>query len=183
MVALLVALLATAGMLIKFDKMPGVHLGGAGGFKLGFDSASTSEGGAETGGDDQFMKANELRLGGLSGSPVRRLAIINNRTFDEGEMALLLCGVTNVNVRCVEIRTNSIIVQREDVTGLIELFLGNTKPKFHVAAPGTNVISQTNFPNQAASPESSAPVEASGGSTKTTRQTDTNNSPPVPVGG
>lgn len=157
-VALFVVLLTTTAMLIKFDKMPGIHLSPGGGLKFSFDAAS-SEAGAGAGGDGSSAKADELRLGGLSGPPWRRLAIINNLTFSEGEMVLIWCGATNVNVRCVEIRANSVIAQREDVAALIELFLGDTRPKLHALASETNAISQTNLQAQAVLPDRTASIE------------------------
>ena len=122
-VALLVLLLAAAGMLIKFDKMPGVHLpGGAGGMKpdrgaVGPGAGPSGGGGADSGGGDQPGKTDDLRLCGLSANPQHRLAIINNQTFAEGETARVEFSGAKVKVRCKEIRTNSVIVQWEGANG------------------------------------------------------------------
>lgn len=166
-------------MLIKFDKMPGIRLSPGGGVKFGFDAAASSENDADGGGDGQSAKAAELRLCGLSGSPLRRLAIINNLTFGEGETVRILCGATNVNVRCVEIRTNSVIAQREDVSSLIELFLGNTRPKLHALTPGTNVTQPANLLVQAASGDPGSQPELPRVLTGATAQVATTNFPPV----
>jgi hypothetical protein len=54
----------------------------------------------------------ELRLNGISGSAERRLAIINNRTFEVNEEGM----VSNpsgapVRIRCLDIKAESVLVQ------------------------------------------------------------------------
>ena len=152
-VALLVVLLAVAGMLIKFDKMPGVHLqGGAGGGKLG-GGGGGSGGGADSGGAGGGAKADDLRLCGLSGSPQHRLAIINNQTFQEGETARVEFSGAKVKVRCKEIRTNSVLVQWEGANGPVELFLGGKRPDNSEPATATAGRPTTNLDDHAAAPD------------------------------
>ena len=137
-VSLLVVLLVIAGMLIKFDKMPGVHLqGGAGGGKLASGGGASSGGGNDAGGGGAGGKDDELRLCGLSGPPEHRLAIINNQTFAEGEMARVEFNGAKVKVRCTAIRTNSVLVQWEGATGPVELFLGGKNPDHSATVSGT----------------------------------------------
>jgi len=53
----------------------------------------------------------ELRLNGISGSADRRLAIINNRTFEVGEEADIISGSDRVRIRVLEIKGDSVIAQ------------------------------------------------------------------------
>jgi hypothetical protein len=52
----------------------------------------------------------ELELKGISGSAGRRLAIINNRTFEPGEEGTVLSNVGRVRLICKEITTDSVRV-------------------------------------------------------------------------
>jgi hypothetical protein len=52
----------------------------------------------------------ELELKGISGTASRRLAIINNRTFERGEEGDVMCNGNRVHVRCVEIESDSVQV-------------------------------------------------------------------------
>src|SRR5438045_9686276 len=51
-----------------------------------------------------------LSLKGISGPRNRRLAIINNRTFDLGEEAVLKVAGQDYRVRCLEIRDDGVTV-------------------------------------------------------------------------
>ena len=53
----------------------------------------------------------DLVLKGISGSASRRLAIINTRTFEVGEEHDLPTSAGRVRIRCVEIASDSVIVQ------------------------------------------------------------------------
>lgn len=64
-----------------------------------------------------------LGLKNISGSPSRRLAIINERTFAIGEQARLTLAGSNVVIRCLEIRSNSVLVRFEGTGAKQELFL------------------------------------------------------------
>lgn len=55
----------------------------------------------------------QLSLKGISGSSSSRLALINNRTFAVGETASVRIVGGSVNVRCVEINENSVVVTLE----------------------------------------------------------------------
>jgi hypothetical protein len=66
---------------------------------------------------------DSLTLIGISGKGKRRLALINDRTFAEGETGKVRVGATNVTLRCVEIRGGSVIVQNEASEEKQELLL------------------------------------------------------------
>ena len=55
----------------------------------------------------------QLSLKGISGSSSSRLALINNRTFAVGETASVRIAGGSVNVRCLEINENSVVVAIE----------------------------------------------------------------------
>ena len=52
----------------------------------------------------------DLRLNGISGSAEKRLAIINNRTFEAGEEADVNSNAGKVHIRCVEIQADAVVV-------------------------------------------------------------------------
>lgn len=64
---------------------------------------------------------NNIVLKGTSGTPEKRLAIINNKTFEVGEEGDLRVGGQPMKVKCVEIREKSIVISLNGVTK--ELFL------------------------------------------------------------
>lgn len=49
----------------------------------------------------------ELELKGISGTPERRLAIINNNTFEAGEQAEVATNVGRIRITCKEIKSDS----------------------------------------------------------------------------
>jgi hypothetical protein len=53
----------------------------------------------------------ELKLNGISGISTRRLAIINNRTFEANEEGIVSTASGPVRIRCLEIRADSVLVQ------------------------------------------------------------------------
>jgi hypothetical protein len=53
----------------------------------------------------------ELKLKGISGILARRLAIINNRTFEANEEGAVSTASGLVRIRCLEIRADSVLVQ------------------------------------------------------------------------
>ena len=53
----------------------------------------------------------ELRLNGFSRLGGRRLAIVNNVTFAEGEDAEVLTGTGRIRIRCIEITDDTVVVQ------------------------------------------------------------------------
>ena len=65
--------------------------------------------------------ADDFTLKGLSGSPERRLAIINNYTFQVGEESVIKAGGVPVKVRCIEIRERSVIVSINGITKELKL--------------------------------------------------------------
>jgi hypothetical protein len=64
-----------------------------------------------------------LVLKSIGGTTNRRLAIINHRTLAVGESARFQLAKTNWLVRCLEIRTNSVVIQVEETGAKQELFL------------------------------------------------------------
>ena len=67
--------------------------------------------------------AKQLKLKGISGAPQRRLALINNQTFETGERSTLNLDGKRVLVRCVEIRESSVIISIPNLEGTRELKL------------------------------------------------------------
>ena len=56
--------------------------------------------------------AAELHLNGISGTTDRRLAIINNRTFEANEEGVVTSkSGPPARIRCLEIKTDSVVVQ------------------------------------------------------------------------
>jgi len=53
----------------------------------------------------------DLKLKGISGLPPRRLAVINNHTFEAGEEAEIITTTGRMTIRCLEINENSATVQ------------------------------------------------------------------------
>ena len=53
----------------------------------------------------------ELRLNGISGTPDRRLAIINNQTFEANEEGEVPTNPGRARIRCLEIKPDSVLVQ------------------------------------------------------------------------
>ena len=66
-----------------------------------------------------------LTLKGISGSPSRRFALINDATLTKNEEAKVRVGSTNVLVRCLDIRAASVVIQIKGATQPTELFLAN----------------------------------------------------------
>jgi hypothetical protein len=66
-----------------------------------------------------------LVLKGISGTSQRRFALINDRTFEVMEKGRVRFGHTNVAIRCLEIRNNSVVIQADGATGKQELFINN----------------------------------------------------------
>ena len=64
-----------------------------------------------------------LSLRSISGPPTRRLAIINNQTFAAMDQARVRLAMTNVLVRCLEIRTHSVLIRFENTGQTQELLL------------------------------------------------------------
>jgi hypothetical protein len=55
--------------------------------------------------------AVELRLNGFSGTASRRLAIINNQTFETNEEGEVPTNPGRARIRCLEIKADSVLVQ------------------------------------------------------------------------
>ena len=64
-----------------------------------------------------------LVLKGISGAKGRRLALINNRSFEAGEQVEFKINNQSIRVRCVEIREQSAVISIEGMGGTQELIL------------------------------------------------------------
>jgi hypothetical protein len=64
-----------------------------------------------------------LVLKGISGTPQERFALINNATFETMEKGRVRVGHTNILIRCLEIRDDSVIIQVDGATEKKQLFL------------------------------------------------------------
>jgi hypothetical protein len=65
-----------------------------------------------------------LLLKSVSGTGNRRFAMINSTTFELMEKAKVRVGQTNLTVRCLEIKDNSVTVEVEGQSGQRQLLLG-----------------------------------------------------------
>jgi hypothetical protein len=68
-------------------------------------------------------KLKSLVLQGISGTSLRRFAIINDRTFEQMESGHVRLGETNVLIQCLEIRKDSVMIEESDTGHRQELFL------------------------------------------------------------
>jgi hypothetical protein len=66
---------------------------------------------------------DKLTLRGITGTPARRFAIINDQTFGQMDRARVRLARTNATIRCLEIRTNSVVIRYEDSGVKQELLL------------------------------------------------------------
>jgi hypothetical protein len=63
----------------------------------------------------------QIKLNGISGTPERRLAMINGKTLQKGEQASLTLGAKTVTVRCIEIRQSSVLISIDGLDGTREV--------------------------------------------------------------
>jgi len=68
-----------------------------------------------------------LVLKGISGGGDRRFALINNVTFAPLESGRVSIGQTNVTIQCLEIRSNSVVIQITGAKAKTELFLRDSR--------------------------------------------------------
>jgi hypothetical protein len=66
---------------------------------------------------------DKIILKGIAGPADHRLAILNNVTFETGESKEVKIDQRGVNVRCIEIRDNSVLVRVEGLESDKEIFL------------------------------------------------------------
>jgi hypothetical protein len=66
---------------------------------------------------------DKLVLKNISGPPARRFAMINDKTFAPRELGTVHVGHSNLLIRCLEIRINSVVVQIEDTAEKQDLYL------------------------------------------------------------
>jgi hypothetical protein len=57
----------------------------------------------------------DIVLKGISGTPDRRFAVINNQTLGKGETGRIKAGQKTVTVKCLEIKERSVVVQIEGI--------------------------------------------------------------------
>jgi hypothetical protein len=69
----------------------------------------------------------QLTLRSISGSGQRRYALVNDRTLEKNEQARVRVGNSNLTVRCLEIRDESVILQLNGSAEKTELFLRRAK--------------------------------------------------------
>lgn len=67
--------------------------------------------------------SDKLILKGVSGSASRRFALINDKTLAPNEVAKIRLGQTNILVRCLEVRANSVLLQVGEPGQKMELTL------------------------------------------------------------
>jgi hypothetical protein len=56
------------------------------------------------------VRIPEISLKGITGTVAKRLCILNNRTFEVGETAEMKVSGQSINVKCLEIKTKSVVV-------------------------------------------------------------------------
>ena|SRR5437867_681093 len=66
---------------------------------------------------------NSIVLKGISGLPGRRLALLNNRTLEVGEMLEFRINNQLIKVRCVEVREKSVVIGIDGTTETREIRL------------------------------------------------------------
>jgi len=69
------------------------------------------------------QRYTELVLKNISGTRKRRFALLNNQTLAAGESARVQLGDSEVSVRCLEIRDQSVVVTVDGQEGQREVFL------------------------------------------------------------
>jgi hypothetical protein len=77
---------------------------------------------------------DRLELRGISGAAGRGYALVNNCTVTAGDDARIRVGNSNVNARCLEVRSQSVVLHVEGQRRPIELFL-RAKPADLAGAP------------------------------------------------
>jgi hypothetical protein len=65
----------------------------------------------------------QIKLNGISGTPERRLAMINGKTLEKGDQASLTLGAKTITVRCIEIRQSSVLISIDGLDGTREVRL------------------------------------------------------------
>lgn len=65
----------------------------------------------------------QIKLSGLSGATGHRLAVINNKTFSTGDAATLKLKGRTIQVQCLEIRDQSVLLQIQDLPGQYQFTL------------------------------------------------------------
>jgi hypothetical protein len=63
----------------------------------------------------------QIKLNGISGTPERRLAMINGKTLEKGDQASLTLGAKTITVRCIEIRQSSVLISIDGLDGTREV--------------------------------------------------------------
>jgi len=66
---------------------------------------------------------DELRLLGITGSGKNKVALINDTPLNEGESGTVRVGTAKVDVRCVKILADSVVIRVGESTEMTELKL------------------------------------------------------------
>jgi hypothetical protein len=70
----------------------------------------------------------QIKLSGLIGAADHRMAIIGKATFSQGEIAFVKVAGKSVNVRCLEICENSVLVAIDGIDKPREIVLSDAEP-------------------------------------------------------
>lgn len=65
----------------------------------------------------------KIKLGGISGTPDHRFALINNKTFGKGDQSSVKIGGNHAVIHCLEIRELSVVISIDGIDGKRELKL------------------------------------------------------------
>ena len=75
------------------------------------DSLPTTVAASTNAAPPEVSETVELTLQGISGTADRPLAIINNVVFGQGEQGFIQTGTGRFRIRCIEIRTDSVVIE------------------------------------------------------------------------
>jgi hypothetical protein len=83
--------------------------------------------------DPSMQSANsipyeELKLKGIIGEGSKKVALINSQTFSVGEVTMVKLGGRPVEMRCLEIRDDAVVLQVPGKAEPLVLKLGEKKP-------------------------------------------------------
>jgi len=73
------------------------------------------------------LPVGDLKLKGIIGEGAKKVALINSQTFTAGETTMIKLGSHPVEIRCLEIRDNSVLLQVPGKSEPLELKLAEKK--------------------------------------------------------
>lgn len=106
----------------------------------GRDSSKESRGYGAKAFAGRLTRNDDLRLHSLFRAGRHALAIINNQTFAEGDVASVDFRGENIQLRCEKIGTNSVLVSGDRLTGTVELFPDGRRTNFELTGSGNGVL-------------------------------------------